>query len=229
MLKEEKKSAEQFVYEKVEEALYKRRLAPGAALTEQSLCDALGVGRTPVRGALRRLADKGFVEIITNRGAFVAQTNATQIDQLYEVRDLLELHALKKTINTYTEEDFKKLNEFVLLEEEAFHQKELKKYLYAVNSLHQYIVQKSGNPYLESSHQHVSNQITVFLALYDNFYIGVKKKLNSFSIHRKMITAIQEQNLKKFEKIQRELKESTISGFDFSGTLGANVSIALLN
>ena len=42
MKKDTTKSAEQIVFEKVKSALYKRRLAPGTALTEQSLCDALG-------------------------------------------------------------------------------------------------------------------------------------------------------------------------------------------
>ena len=59
MKKDTTKSAEQIVFEKVKSALYKRRLAPGTALTEQSLCDALGVGRTPVRSALKRLAQDG--------------------------------------------------------------------------------------------------------------------------------------------------------------------------
>ena len=71
MKKDTTKSAEQIVFEKVKSALYKRRLAPGTALTEQSLCDALGVGRTPVRSALKRLAQDGYVEIVPNKGAYV--------------------------------------------------------------------------------------------------------------------------------------------------------------
>lgn len=229
MMQEEKKSAEQLVYDKVEAALYKRRLAPGTALTEQSLCDALGVGRTPVRGALRRLSDNGFVELIANRGAFVVQAESKQILQLYETRNLLELYSFKNSHEEFTEEDLALLQNFIDLEESAFINKELKTYLSAVYNFHIYYAQKCGNPYLMKCFKQLSDQLNVYLALYDRFYIGGKKKLHSFSIHRKMIEATREHNVKKFEKCLDELKKTTLAGFDFEGTLGANVGIALLS
>lgn len=229
MKKEEKQSAEQFVYQKVEEALYKRRLAPGTALTEQSLCDALGVGRTPVRGALRRLAENGFVELIANRGAFVVQAGAEQMVQLYEVRSLLEIYALKTCLDSYTEADFEYLQMCILQEKEAFQSKQLKTYLNAVKDFHMYIVHKNGNPYLEKSFQQVLDQITIYLILYDRFYIGGKDKLHSLSIHKKILAAIREKNLRKIEKAVNELGKKTIEGLDFASTSGANVGIALLD
>ncbi len=229
MKKEEKLSAEQFVYQKVEEALYKRRLAPGTALTEQSLCDALGVGRTPVRGALRRLAENGFVELITNRGAFVVQADAKQMTQLYEVRNLLEMYALKSCLDSYTEEDLEYLQVCISKENDAFQSKQLKEYLNAVKAFHMYIVHKNGNPYLEKSFQQVSDQIIIYLILYDRFYIGGKNKLHSLSIHKKILGAIQEKNIKKIEKAVEELGRKTIGGLDFASTSGANVGIALLD
>lgn len=229
MKKEEKQSAEQFVYQKVEEALYKRRLAPGTALTEQSLCDALGVGRTPVRGALRRLAENGFVELIANRGAFVVQAGAEQMVQLYEVRSLLEIYALKTCLDSYTEADFEYLQMCILQEKEAFQSKQLKTYLNAVKDFHMYIVHKNGNPYLEKSFQQVLDQITIYLILYDRFYIGGKDKLHSLSIHKRILAAIREKNLRKIEKAVNELGKKTIEGLDFASTSGANVGIALLD
>lgn len=228
-MNEERKSAEQLVYEKVEEALYKRRLAPGTALTEQSLCDALGVGRTPVRAALRRLADAGFVVLIANRGAFVAQAGPKQIAQLYDVRITLEMLALKNGLDNYTEEDIDYMQECIRCEEEAFHKKELKAYLDAIQNFHMHIIQKGNNPYLEKSFGQIFKQILIYLALYDRFYIGGTKKLHSISNHRGMLDAIQSKNLKKLEKYLTAQKNTTIEGFDFDGTSGANVGIALLD
>lgn len=228
-MREEKKSAEQLVYEKVEDALYKRRLAPGTALTEQSLCDALGVGRTPVRSALRRLADEGFVELIANRGAFVAQAGPKQIAQLYDVKITLELLALKEGLGSYTEEDIEYMQDCIRREEDAFHRKELKTYLDAIQNFHMRIIQKGNNPYLEKSFRQIFKQILIYLALYDRFYIGGKKKLYSISNHRGMLEAIRSGNLKKLEKYLIAQKKTTIEGFDFDGTSGANVGIALLD
>lgn len=229
MKKDTNKSAEQIVYEKVKSALYKRRLAPGTALTEQSLCDALGVGRTPVRSALRRLAQNGYVEIIPNKGAYVTQGGPEQISQLYDVRIPLELLAVKVTMDSYTEEDFTFLTSCIENEKLAFEEKDLESYLKAIEDFHMYIIRKSQNPYLEQTYKIVFQKILVYLALYDRFYPGTKKKLHSIPAHTRIIEAIRNKNLKKLEKLLVEQQKTTIEEFDFSGCYGANVGLALLD
>jgi DNA-binding GntR family transcriptional regulator len=67
-------------------------IAPGARLGEVELAEQLGVSRTPVREALRRLAADGLVEVLPNRGARVAQWTPDDLDEIYELRALLESH-----------------------------------------------------------------------------------------------------------------------------------------
>lgn len=67
-------------------------LEPGARLGEVELAERLGVSRTPVREALRDLAADGLVEVLPNRGARVAQWSTADLDEIYELRALLESH-----------------------------------------------------------------------------------------------------------------------------------------
>ena len=63
-------------------------------MTEEALCHEFGVSRSPVREALRFLATNGFVRRLSNRGYAVRQVNLRELEELYEVRLALEVHAI---------------------------------------------------------------------------------------------------------------------------------------
>jgi DNA-binding GntR family transcriptional regulator len=65
-------------------------IAPGAAVSEAELSQALGIGRTPIREALQRLAREGLVAILPRRGIVVSEINVTRQLRLLEVRRELE-------------------------------------------------------------------------------------------------------------------------------------------
>ncbi|GGK35099.1 GntR family transcriptional regulator [Nocardia camponoti] len=75
-------------------------LAPGERVGEEALCAKLGISRAPVREALRRLAEQGFVEHLPRRGYRVVVWSATDVLELFEVRRALELHALATALPT---------------------------------------------------------------------------------------------------------------------------------
>jgi DNA-binding GntR family transcriptional regulator len=74
-------------------------LEPGARLQEVELAAQLGVSRTPVREALRTLSSQGLVEILPHRGARVARWSAADLDEIYELRIMLESHAAQLAAN----------------------------------------------------------------------------------------------------------------------------------
>lgn len=67
--------------------------APGAQLKEEPLAHALGISRTPVRAALKRLVEDGLAVSDPNRGVRVAQWTDFDIDETYDLRAVLEAHA----------------------------------------------------------------------------------------------------------------------------------------
>lgn len=86
-------AADEPVYERLRGGIVEGRYAPGARLVEQSIAADLGVSRTPVREALRRLESDGLVISERNRGVIVRTVTAADVDDLYELRGRLESYA----------------------------------------------------------------------------------------------------------------------------------------
>ncbi|MGX6602166.1 GntR family transcriptional regulator [Micromonosporaceae bacterium Da 78-11] len=70
------------------------RTGPGERLVEEQLTRRLGISRAPLREAMRLLAQQGLVEHIPRRGVRVATLSDDDVRELYEVRDVLERHAV---------------------------------------------------------------------------------------------------------------------------------------
>ena len=75
------------VYERLQELLISRTLAPGDHLVEERLASRLGVSRGPVREALQRLHRDGWITIRPRYGAFVNQPTAQQVHEFFEARE----------------------------------------------------------------------------------------------------------------------------------------------
>ena len=88
-------------------------LGAGEALRQDSLAEAFGVSRMPVREALRRLEAEGLIEFIPHRGAVVAKAEPVDIAEVFEIRRLLETYALRGSVPNLTDEDFERAGELL--------------------------------------------------------------------------------------------------------------------
>jgi DNA-binding GntR family transcriptional regulator len=84
------------VYRTLREEILTGVRPAGVRLREEHLADVLGVSRTPVREALRRLQTDGLVALIPNRGAEVVRLSVADFDEIFELRGLLESHAARR-------------------------------------------------------------------------------------------------------------------------------------
>lgn len=80
----------QRVYEAIKAAIIDQGLAPGKLLSQKELAQEYGVSFTPVREALIRLEQEGFVKVIAKRGAVIAEVSADDLDDVLAVRAALE-------------------------------------------------------------------------------------------------------------------------------------------
>jgi DNA-binding GntR family transcriptional regulator len=81
------------VYEQLKRDVAEFNLVPGDRFTENELCERLGVSRTPVRQALIRLQQEGYVEVLFRAGWRVLPFDFDQFEQLYDLRMVLETTA----------------------------------------------------------------------------------------------------------------------------------------
>lgn len=98
------------VYEQLRTAILGGRFQEGSHLSEDRLAQSLGVSRTPVREALRRLSAEGLVEFLPNRGAQVVRWTTADLEDVFRVRALLEGHGAYLSATTMSEEDVSHLH-----------------------------------------------------------------------------------------------------------------------
>jgi DNA-binding GntR family transcriptional regulator len=92
-------------YHAIRDLIVSLELAPGAVIEEPELMERLGIGRTPVREALRRLAHEGLVEVYPRRGMFVTGVDVRELARLSEVRVVLEPEAARIAAERATDVD----------------------------------------------------------------------------------------------------------------------------
>jgi DNA-binding GntR family transcriptional regulator len=97
-------------YHEIRGLIVSLELAPGAVIDERDLIERLGIGRTPVREALRRLAHERLVEVYPRRGMFVTGVDVRQLARLSEVRAVLEPEAARLAAERASEDDRARLD-----------------------------------------------------------------------------------------------------------------------
>lgn len=97
------------VFYTIREAILKGNLKPGTRLKEIALANEMGVSRTPVRDAIRKLEQEGLVVIEPNRGACVSEIARQELNDVLELRRGLEELAIRKACERITEEELKNL------------------------------------------------------------------------------------------------------------------------
>jgi DNA-binding GntR family transcriptional regulator len=90
-------------YLAIRDLIVSLELAPGAVIDERALMQRLGIGRTPVREALRRLAQEQLVEVFPRRGMFVTNVDVRDLARISEVREALEPEAARLAAERATE------------------------------------------------------------------------------------------------------------------------------
>jgi DNA-binding GntR family transcriptional regulator len=91
------------VYSQIKNLILCNEVLPGQKLHHQELSERLGVSRTPVREALTRLVQEGYVSLLPNRGFTCKEIRLQEADELYELREALEVFAVEKAVENLTE------------------------------------------------------------------------------------------------------------------------------
>ncbi len=84
------RSLADLAYHQIQDLLVRLAIRPGAPINEEDLCLRLGLGRTPVREALKRLEHERLVVAYPRRGTFATEINVTDLTHIFEVRAVIE-------------------------------------------------------------------------------------------------------------------------------------------
>lgn len=187
-----RENSEDTVYQKIKNAIRKRYIKQGSQLVEGGLAQKLGVSRTPVRSAIKRLEAEGLVNSIPNRGAFVITPTLQEIEETFLVRGQLEQMATGLTAQTITPEQVAILNELIAREEVVFNERDLDEYYLINDAFHHTISEFSGNKVLTAYIKELLDKTRIFLILFDPF-----RKLTispSLAAHQDIVDALAQHN-----------------------------------
>lgn len=211
-----KVNSEDSVYRKLKTAIRKRYIRQGSQLVEVALAQQLGVSRTPVRSAIKRLEAEGLVNSIPNRGAFVITPTQREIEETFLVRAQLEMMAARLTIATITPKQIQELHDLMQIETIVFDKNNLDEYYEANDTLHLKIAEFSGNHVLYSYINDLLDRTRIFLILYDPFY---KIEYCPTREHETIVAAIANHDPDRACVAVQEHINSAISGLDSAGRL----------
>lgn len=91
-------------YRIIKQRIISCQLSPGSALNERELVEEIGVSRTPIREALNRLEKETLVTIIPGRGSFVSSITVKEINDIYQLREIIEPYVTDLVAPSFPEE-----------------------------------------------------------------------------------------------------------------------------
>ena len=118
-------SAREKTYDYLKANILSGHFVPGERLAEEHLAAELGVSRTPVREALHKLEQEGLIEPLESRGFRVPQDSPEEIEDLFDIRTVLEGYTLKIICERITDEQMAMLEEIIEKADDALRRKRI--------------------------------------------------------------------------------------------------------
>jgi DNA-binding GntR family transcriptional regulator len=157
------------IQRKLADAIYEHRLPPGTKLAEVELCQVFGVTRGLVRKVLSRLAAEHLLDLIPNRGAFVARPSVDETRDVFQLRRILE-SGVVRCLAGHKHGPLRWLDNVrrqIADEREANRVGDTPRYIRLAGKFHLDLAAATGNAALEQHLKRVVSQTSLMVALYD--------------------------------------------------------------
>ena len=202
------------VFNTLRQAILTGELKPGERLMEIHLANKLGVSRTPIREAIRKLELEGLVHIIPNKGAFVEGVTLQDVKDIYEIRTLLEGLCARWAAERITQEQLEELEEIVFLSDFHYSKENWDQILELDNRFHEMVYEACA-----------SKELTRVLRDYHHYLqrirrITLEEKARahaSINEHRAIAEALKARDARTAEECARLHIRNTISNMDKIG------------
>ncbi|MFZ3172508.1 MAG: GntR family transcriptional regulator [Carboxydocellales bacterium] len=195
------KPLREIVFESLREAIINGNLEPGERMMEIQLADEMGVSRTPVREAIRKLELEGFVVMIPRKGAYVAGISLKDIADVFEIRAALESLAAALAAERITEEELESLECSLVKVAECTEADDLEALITVDTDFHDILYKASRNERLVQIVSNLREQIQRFRMTSLSQPGRMKDALEE---HRKLVEALSERNIELARTLARE-------------------------
>ncbi len=183
-------------------------LRPGEKLSDKDLAENLGVSRTPVREALKRLEDKALIEASANRWIRVAKISIDEAELIYPIIWTMEALAVSMAMPHITDQDLKRMHQANADLAKAIKACDAVKASQADARFHEMYIKKSGNHYLIDIIQDLKVKHRRLEVIY---FEGCVCASDSVDEHNKILAALE---LKNVDRTVAGIRTNWISSLD---------------
>ncbi|HBQ87432.1 MAG TPA: GntR family transcriptional regulator [Syntrophomonas sp.] len=195
------KPLRELVLEAIREAIITGTLKPRERLMEIQLAEELGVSRTPIREALRKLELEGFIVMVPRKGAYVADLTFKDIADVFEIRAALEGLAAGLAAERITDDELENMERLLVEKAEAIAEKDIEKLVAADTKFHDALYRASRNQRLSNIISNLREQIQRFRTT-SLSYPGRSRR--SLEEHRSIVEAIQSRDVQSARQAAQE-------------------------
>ena len=202
-------SFSQEAYNQIRSMIVSLELKPGSLINEAELMNKLGLGRTPIREALRSLASEKLVDVYPRRGMFVTSVDVHNLSAISEVRSVLEIQAAGLAAQRANTQD-QIITKALIAEIDAIKgELNMAKLIGLDQRIHRHIYRATHNHFLETSlEQYYGHALRIwFMALN-----RVEDLSEAIIEHRALLIAIRDHKVEAAEKAMRD----HVEGFEAS-------------
>ena len=186
---------------RIREMIRKGALKKGDRILESPMCQAMGVSRTPLREALRILSSEGLIELIPNRGAYVAQPSIKDIGEMFYVMSILEGTCARVCVEKMDDEGLRRLDDLYRKLEQHCQAEDREKYMAVNHSFYSLVQELAGNRVLSEVIDGLRQKILLYR--YRQIYQPNRLK-ESMQEHRDLQQAFRERNPEAAERFMQE-------------------------
>lgn len=211
-------SAEERAHREIIKLILSQKYAPGDRLVEAELAQEMGLSRTPVRNALRKLIAEGLLENQDNKGCVIPKITPSDMESVFSIRTLLEGRAAAAAAKLATDADIDQLKKLLATERELYSQGSMEPYTEINQQIHLGIGTLSRNDYLERFIRQAFWRAELYIFFFDRFYIrpgGTEPPLRdpdksqSCREHARLVQAIASRDSNLAESVMKEHIQST--------------------
>ncbi len=191
------KTKAKIAYEYILKKIHNQRVKPGEKLIIEDVSKEMGISRIPVREAFRKLESEGILENFPNKSSRVKRICMSDIEDLYEIRKIIEPRAAVMALKSFTRQDIEYLETNLKKMEKSLKESNIQAYIDLNKDFHFYIYKKSNNKWLPQT-----IETLWFFARWVNVatYFEDKVKKEYIYSHSKILDAIRMKDKKNLEK-----------------------------
>jgi len=189
------------VYDLLFSWLVTRKIKPGDRLIEETLAKDLNISRTPIRAALSRLSQDGLIDLIPRKGGSVKKMATKDVEEVYELRQVLEGVAIRLSGPKITEKELNKLKE-LLKQSKTLLSKDLATQLAKLDSeFHRLIIDSCGNERLIEFVESLYNFVQIFRVM---GYYRLARARQAWREHTKILEALNKRDIHKAQELMEK-------------------------